>query len=95
MLPNALKDSLIEQEEWFTIVGATVHAHGFALCAGANRDIGVTLSPKCPTLEVRLAVQVLMDLCPPLFGFGDGLWKLHRLKVEQDPPKSDGDLEGA
>jgi len=34
----------------------------------------------------------MMDLCPPLFGFGDGLWKLHRLKVEQDP---EGDLEGA
>jgi len=37
----------------------------------------------------------VMDLCPPLFGFGDGLRKLHGLKVEQDPPKSGGDLEGA
>ena len=36
-----------------------------------------------------------MDLCLPSCGFGDELWKLHGLKVEQDPPKSDGDLEGA
>jgi len=36
-----------------------------------------------------------MDLFPPLFGFGDILRKLHGLKVEQDPLKSDGDLEGA
>jgi len=36
-----------------------------------------------------------MDMCPPLLSFGDGLWKLHGLKVEQDPPKSDDDLEGA
>jgi len=28
-------------------------------------------------------------------GFGDGLRKLHGLKVEQDTPKNDGDLEGA
>ena len=37
----------------------------------------------------------MMDLCLPSCGFGDELWKLHGLKVEQDPPKSDGDLEGA
>ena len=29
------------------------------------------------------------------FRFGDGFRKLHGLKVKQDPPKSDGDLEGA
>ena len=61
-MPNALEDSLIEEEEWSTIVGAAVHAHGFALCVGANQDISVALSPKCPTLEVRLVVQV----CPPV-----------------------------
>jgi len=37
----------------------------------------------------------MMDLCLPSFGFGDELRKLHGLKMEQDPPKIDGDLEGA
>jgi len=37
----------------------------------------------------------MMDLCPPLFSFGDGLRKLHELEMEQGPPKSGGDLEGA
>jgi len=49
---------LIEEEERFSLVGTVVYAHGFALCAGANRDIGVALSPKRPTLELRLAIQV-------------------------------------
>jgi len=61
-LPNALEDSLIEEEEWFTVVGAVVHGHGFALYAGANRDVSITLSPERPTLEIRFAVQV----CPPV-----------------------------
>jgi len=37
----------------------------------------------------------MMDLCLLLCGFWVNLWKLHGLVVEQDPPKSDGDLEGA
>ena len=36
-----------------------------------------------------------MDLCLLLCGFLVNLRKLHGLMVEQDPPKSDGDLEGA
>jgi len=55
-LPNAFEDSLVEEEEGFPFVGTTVHAHGFALSAGANRDIGVTLSPERPTLELRFAI---------------------------------------
>jgi len=37
----------------------------------------------------------MMDLCPPLFGFEGDLWKLHDLEMEQGPPRSGGDLEGA
>jgi len=37
----------------------------------------------------------MMDLCLPIFGFVDGLRKLHGLEMEQGPPKSGGDLEGA
>jgi len=57
-LPNTLKDRLIEEEEeeGFSLVGMVVYAHGFGLCAWANRDIGVALSPKCPTLELKLAI---------------------------------------
>jgi len=36
-----------------------------------------------------------MDLCLHIFGFVDELRKLHGLKMEQGPPKSGGDLEGA
>jgi len=36
-----------------------------------------------------------MDLCLLFCGFEGDLWKLHGLMVEQDPPKRDGDLEGA
>jgi len=34
-------------------------------------------------------------LCPPLFVFVGDLQKLHGLEMEQGPPKSGGDLEGA
>jgi len=64
----ALKASLVEEEEWFTIVGTIVHAHRFALYAVANQDVSVTLYPKHPTLEVRLAAQV----CPPVSERGEG-----------------------
>ena len=37
----------------------------------------------------------MMDLCAPLFGFEGDLRKLHGLKMEPDPSKSGGDLEGA
>jgi len=37
----------------------------------------------------------VMDLCPPLFGFVGDLRKLHGLEMEQGPPRSGGDLEGA
>jgi len=37
----------------------------------------------------------MMDLCLPIFGFVDELWKLHGLEMEQGPPRSGGDLEGA
>jgi len=37
----------------------------------------------------------MMEMCLHIFGFVDELRKLHRLKMEQDPPKSGGDLEGA
>jgi len=37
----------------------------------------------------------MMDLCPPPFSFVDDLRKLHGLEMEQGPPKSGGDLEGA
>jgi len=37
----------------------------------------------------------MMDLCLHIFGFVDELRKLHGLKMEQGPPKSGGDLEGA
>ena len=36
-----------------------------------------------------------MDLCLPSFGFVDDLRMLHGLEMEQGPPKSGGDLEGA
>jgi len=36
-----------------------------------------------------------MDLCPPLFGFEGDLRKLQELEMEQGPPRSGGDLEGA
>ena len=36
-----------------------------------------------------------MNLCLHIFGFVDELRKLHGLKMEQGPPKSAGDLEGA
>jgi len=68
VLPNALEDSLIEEKEWFTVIGAVVHAHGFALYTGANRDVCITLFPECPTLEVGFAVQV----CSPVSKRGKG-----------------------
>ena len=37
----------------------------------------------------------MMDLCLPSFGFVGELRKLHGLEMEQGPPKSGGDLEGA
>ena len=36
-----------------------------------------------------------MDLFLPIFDFVDELLKLNRLEMEQGPPKSGGDLEGA
>jgi len=36
-----------------------------------------------------------MEMCLHIFEFLDELRKLHGLKMEQGPPKSDGDLEGA
>ena len=62
-LRNTLKDRLIEEEEGFSLVGTVVYTHGFTLCAGVNRDIGVALSPKRPTLELRLAIQVHPPVC--------------------------------
>ena len=55
-LSNTLKDRLIEEEEGFSLVGTVFYAHGFALRTGANRDIGIALSPKRPIQELGLAV---------------------------------------
>jgi len=56
---NSFKNGGVKEEERFSFVGAIIRAHGFALCAGMNRDIGVTLSPKHPSLAIRLVVPVL------------------------------------
>ena len=37
----------------------------------------------------------VMDLCLLLCGFEGELRKLHELEMEQGPPRSGGDLEGA
>jgi len=37
----------------------------------------------------------MIDLCPPLFCFVGDLRQPHGLEMEQGPPKSGGDLEGA
>jgi len=37
----------------------------------------------------------MMEMCLHGFEFVGGLRKLHGLKMEQGPPKSGGDLEGA
>ena len=62
VLPNAFENGLVEEEERLSIVGTVVRAHGFTLCTGTNRDVRVTLSPKRPTQEIGLAMQV----CPPV-----------------------------
>jgi len=59
---------LIEEKEWFTIVGAIFHANRFALYTGTNRDVSTTLSPERSTLEIRFAVQV----CPLVSERGEG-----------------------
>ena len=46
-------------------------------------------------MQSREEERLLLDLCLPIFGFVDGLRKLHGLEMEQGPPKSGGDLEGA
>jgi len=51
---------LIEEKEWFTIIGAVVYTNGFTLYTGTNRDVSIALSPERSTLEIRFAVQV----CP-------------------------------
>jgi len=56
---NPFKNNGVEEEERLSFVGAIVHAYGYALCVGTNRDIGVTLSPKHSSLAVRLFVPVL------------------------------------
>jgi len=52
-MPNALEDSLIEEEEWFTVIGVVVHAHGFTLHTGTKRDISITLLLECMALNER------------------------------------------
>jgi len=53
------KNGGVEEEERLSFVGVITDAHGFALRAGTNRDISITLSPKYPSFAVRLFVLML------------------------------------
>jgi len=56
---DLFKNGGVEEEERLSLVGAIVRAYGFALCVGTNRDIRVALSPKYPSLAIRLIVPML------------------------------------
>jgi len=55
--------------------------------------------PSIPWVDISvdfiLGLPKMMDLGPPLFGFEGDLRKLHELEMEQGPPRSGVDLEGA
>jgi len=64
---NPFENGRVELEQGHSNVDAIVSAYEFTLCAGTNRNIGITVSPKHLSLVVRLFVPVL----PYIFAGGE------------------------